>query len=74
MKKIIVDTYVLPSYWASYLINDDASGLSDEDIKQCDKWLSKVKPGYCVGCDEDYSFGTFGGMGCDLVTYSFHRY
>jgi hypothetical protein len=31
-----------PSCWASYLINGDASGLSDEDVRQADafvEWL-----------------------------------
>ena len=27
-----IETYTLPAYWASYLINGDASGYSDEEI------------------------------------------
>ena len=29
-------TLTAPSHWACYLINDDASGLDDEDIRACD--------------------------------------
>jgi len=34
------DNVLIPSYALSYLINGDASGLSDEDKAITDKWLS----------------------------------
>lgn len=39
----------LPSHWASYLINRDASGLSDAEKQEADsclKWLAKCN---CTG-------------------------
>jgi hypothetical protein len=33
--------YTLPIYWASYLINGDASGLNDGEQEVIDAWLEK---------------------------------
>lgn len=45
--------YTLPAYWASYLINQDASGISDEDKRQADEFLAeKGLPGACSCSDE----------------------
>lgn len=51
-----IDTYILPSCYASALVNDDRSGLSDEDEKELDRWLLETQPGYCVGCSEKEYF------------------
>ena len=81
MKKILDDvTEVrLPIYWASYLVNNDASGLEDgeedqvqETLKylELDKWI-------CVDVKDDISFeypflpDLLGG---DYCTYVFHNY
>ena len=34
--------YLLPIYWASALINDDYSGLSDEEISVIKKFLDNT--------------------------------
>ena len=39
-----------PSYWASYLINGDASGLEDDEQRACDAWLASEKLGTPVDC------------------------
>lgn len=65
------DTYSLPAHWATALINADTSGLSDSEEQELNTWLEDVKPGYCVGCNEEPYFGRFGGMGCDLLEYQF---
>ncbi|NBX97403.1 hypothetical protein EBQ81_00865 [bacterium] len=38
-QKIKTWHYMAPSHWASYLINDDASGLSDDEQAMADKWF-----------------------------------
>lgn len=43
-----------PDYWASYLINGDASGLEQEEIDSCDLWLEREfskAPVSCVGAE-----------------------
>jgi hypothetical protein len=81
MKKILDDVIEvrLPIYWASYLVNDDASGLEDgeeDQVKETleylelDKWI-------CVDVKDDISFeypflpDLLGG---DYCTYVFHNY
>ena len=36
-----METVILtaPIYWASYLIYADASGLDDDEIEACNRWL-----------------------------------
>jgi len=41
-----------PSYWASYLINGDASGMDDEEITACDAWIKREGLGSPCGCTE----------------------
>ena len=33
------------AYWASYLVNGDASGLDDREIKLADAWCERNFPG-----------------------------
>lgn len=45
-------------YWASYLINGDASGLTPEEKAACDNWLSiELEPGETiVDCEDEGRF------------------
>lgn len=72
-----VDKIDAPSYWASYLINGDASGLEDAEQAECDRWFAGLGDGWdVVDCSEEGHFGRFyfavegRWLGCDLVTYS----
>jgi hypothetical protein len=52
-------TVTAPSHWASYYINDDASGLTDDEIKAADKfavWLARNEPNLaCIDIgDEEF--------------------
>lgn len=42
--------YRLPVYWACALINDDYTGLSEEEIQEIDAFLKKAE-GYPVDVD-----------------------
>jgi hypothetical protein len=41
-----------PSFWASYLINGDASGISDDERVACDTWLAREGLGAPVDCED----------------------
>lgn len=67
------EEYILPSCWASWLLNGDSSGLEECDKKKCDSWaekhpvLSAVAVGesyYCVRNDADTLAG-------DVAEYTF---
>lgn len=49
-------TYILPSHWASYLINGDSSGLSDADKRECDEWHTRngISASAWCDCKEEY--------------------
>ena len=75
--KFQTEIYSLPSYWASYLINGDASGMDDGDQADCDAWLASLPYGYnCVGVSGDPEFrpsndaGTLAG---ECADYTFMR-
>ena len=46
----------LPSYWASYLVNGDASGLTADERKQCDMTVARYgrNVGQCASCGDEY--------------------
>ena len=81
MKKILDDvTEVrLPIYWASYLVNNDASGLEDGEENQIQETLEylELDKWICVDVKDDISFeypflpDLLGG---DYCTYVFHNY
>lgn len=73
-KKIEIAEYLLPSYYTSALINDDYSGLTDEEEKEIKQWLINVKPGYCLTCSDESYFSWHNDMnnlGSDVLTYYF---
>ncbi len=70
--KIESKLYTLPTYWASALVNDDRSSLSDEDEQELDEWLEFHKPGRCVEVSEESDFRRFQGMGCNVSDFTFH--
>jgi len=57
--------YRLPEYWASYLINGDASGLNDAEQNQVDAWFDALagKLLSCCGCSEEKEFRTHNDAG-----------
>ena len=46
-----IETYKLPAYWASYLINGDASGYTDDEIAEIDRFCAGK--GRCEGCSDE---------------------
>ena len=69
----------LPIYWASYLVNNDASGLEDGEENQVQETLEylELDKWICVDVKDDISFeypflpDLLGG---DYCTYVFHYY
>lgn len=50
---IQVTTATAPSYWASYLVNGDHSGLSHDEKMHADMWLYRNRPWYVVDVVRD---------------------
>jgi hypothetical protein len=76
---IRVETVTAPAVWASYLINGDASGITDQDREACDAWHAAQAPFYVVSCTDDdprftWSYRLHGGNagGGDVLDYILH--
>jgi hypothetical protein len=61
--------YTLPSYWAGYLINADASYLSQDDIDLIDRETKGL--GICVDVGDTEDFREWHGMGHMVTQYTF---
>jgi len=53
------NTYRLPAHIVPALINDDFTGLEDEEVKDLWDWLEVHKPGHPV-CPEGEPFFAYG--------------
>lgn len=66
--------YLLPTYWASALINDDYSGMEDREIIEIKKFLDNT-PGYPVDVDFQtegfYSYNDAGTLAGDCAVFTF---
>ena len=74
-----VETYELPTHWASYFVNADPSGLEEADITAADGWWEGTFTGQSVSCTdvaEDSAFCRFHDadqwcLRCEVSTFSF---
>lgn len=69
-----ITKWILPAYWASYLVNGDASGLSAEDKVACDAFLAReaLSRASFADCSEQYfsrtnDAGTMAGDVCEFT-------
>ena len=46
------ETYELPTIWASYFINADATGLDDDEQAAADAWWEDTFGGLTVSCSD----------------------
>ena len=78
---MITETYTLPAYWATALINDDTSHFEYEDEKPfqefCAYMLKEHGNNWPLDCSEETQFMThhdarrFGVLACDVLDYTF---
>lgn len=69
---IAIEEVRLPAYWASYLVNGDASGLDDSEIKKVKAWQRENPHLSVVSCQDDQGIGVFDGLLVDLLTFEAH--
>lgn len=70
---IKTEEFLLPVHWASYLINNDASGYEDDE-QEIDEWVTCNAPGPCIGCADESELcrqGDDGGLMCDRAVFTF---
>lgn len=73
---IEVIKYRLPVYWAGALINDDYTGLSDEEEQEIDDFI-KHADGYPVGVEWKtegfYHYNDANAIAGNCVDFIFHK-
>jgi len=70
--KLKFETYVLPVYWASALINGDDSGLEDDEIKEINAFCKGLGPCVDVSEEEEFSWtNDANDMGGAVATFTF---
>lgn len=76
------ETFNLPTFWASPLINGDYSSLSDDDETAINAFIDDMVADYgqcwCLTCSDDESdFRTYhdakayGVLACNVLTFTF---
>jgi hypothetical protein len=78
--KIEEAVWTLPAHWAGAIINDDLTGMSDEDESAMNSVLAELgSEWYCVGLSEESYFTRLhdarlhGVLACDVLDYEFNR-
>jgi hypothetical protein len=79
--KLATKLFTLPSHWACALINDDRTGLTDEEELALDGFIEEMIKGYgkCwpIACSDEESFSPwhdampYGVLACDCVDVTF---
>ena len=71
-----IDTITLPSHWAPFLINGDASGMTDEDMLDLDEWRRRHPRHRVLSMVEGSERFTWSGKvygsryhGCDVADF-----
>jgi hypothetical protein len=68
--------YTLPEFWASYLINGDASGLEDSEQNEIDEFLKNENLGFCLSCSDESEFkwrNDANNLGGNCLVYVFEQ-
>ena len=71
---IKTEEFLLPAHWACYLINGDASGLTDAEQAEIEEWEIAHAPGPCIGCEDSIELSHCGDEGigvCERAVYTF---
>ena len=66
----------IPTWALSYLVNDDPSGLEDEDIELVDEWIKREGLGFCVDVSDEepsFTYHPAFGLGADVVPATFEK-
>lgn len=77
MTNLKTETFALPAFWASALVNGDTSGLTDEDETAMNTWLeAEPQLANCLGCSDEAQFtkvhDAYGlVLACDCLEFTF---
>lgn len=66
-------TIIMPSHWASAIVNLDYSGLDDAEIRELNQYLLDNDLSFkdCLMCSDSVEIRTFKGESCMTLEYTF---
>ena len=67
-----LNEYILPIYWASYIINGDATSLGDGEQEEIDEYFRGVGNPHIVSIGDEYWFAhrnDANNLGGDVCSY-----
>lgn len=68
-----IETYILPVRWASALVNDDWSGLEEDDVQAAKAFQSTLpKIAHCISLYDDTWDDVYDGVFQTVGTFSFN--
>ena len=73
----LVGEYRIPCYALSYLVNNDASGITDEDVNEIDSFIERENLNGCsidVGEYNEFDTCPAFGLACSTNVVRFLRY
>lgn len=66
------ESYILPAHWASYLINGDASGYTDEEAMEIEDFCNDLGPCIDVTDEEEFRWvNDANNLGGSVATFHF---
>ena len=70
-KIMLFETYTLPANWASYLVNGDFSGLTEDEIVEVDDFVDREEIRFVTDVGESYfsSSNDFDSIGRDVADF-----
>ena len=80
MSSLRVETFQLPTHWASYFVNADPSGLEVADIQAADGWwyatFSADQSVSCADVSDDGNFSRYHDadrwcLPCEVASFTF---
>jgi len=76
-----IESFILPTHWASAMINGDVTGYDDDDIEAINLFSDHMVKEYgrcwCLDVTDDNGFlkyhdaETYGILACDCSTFTF---
>lgn len=67
-------TFILPAFYASFLVNGDASSLNVAEVGEIKRFMAKHNLLNCVDCSEDSWFSwtnDMNNLGGDVMEFTF---
>tara|TARA_R110002126_G_scaffold15170_1_gene62430 strand:- start:237 stop:521 length:285 start_codon:yes stop_codon:yes gene_type:complete len=74
--ELVTNEYRLPTHWAGYFVNGDATGYESDELERIEQWEREHPEEYCVAVDDEADFCVEGDddeLACERCLYVFEK-